>query len=54
MLTKQVEWKHNGKILIRKQFTLMLTWDITIHKSQGSTLELALIDLGTSEKCCGM
>ena len=51
---KQVEWKHNGKTLIRTQFPLMLSWAITIHKSQGRTLELAVIDLGTSEKCCDM
>ena len=32
----------------------MLSWDITIHKSKGRTSELAVIALGTSEKCCGM
>ena len=51
---KQVEWKHNGKTLIWTHFPLVLSWAITIHKSQGRTLELAVIDLGTSEKCCGM
>ena len=45
---KQVEWKHNVKTLIRMQFPLMLSWAITIHKSQRHTLELAEIDLGTS------
>ena len=32
----------------------MLLWAITIHKSQGSTLEMAKNDLGNSEKCAGM
>ena len=27
---------------------------ITIHKSQERTLELGVIDLGTSENCCGI
>ena len=51
---KQVEWKHNGKNLIGTQFSLMLSWTIKIRMSQGHTSELAVIDLGTSEKCCGM
>ena len=51
---KQVEWKQNGKPLIWTQFSLMLSRAITIHKSQGRTLELAVIDLGNSENCCGM
>ena len=51
---KKVEWKHNGKTLIWTHFPLVLSWAITIHKSQGRTLELAVIDLGISEKLCGM
>ena len=51
---KKFEWKHNGNTLIREQFPLMLSWAITIHKSQGGTLDLAVIDLGTSEECCCM
>ena len=35
------------------KFPLMLSWDITIHKYQGRTLEMATIDLGNSEKCAG-
>ena len=37
-----------------KQVERTLSWAITIHKYQGLTLELAVIDLGTGEKCCGM
>ena len=32
----------------------MILWDIKIHKFQGRILELAVIYLGISEKCCGM
>lgn len=36
-----------------KQIPLILAWAITIHKSQGSTLELAEIDIGNSIFECG-
>jgi len=36
-----------------KQIPLMLAWAITIHKSQGSTLELAEIDIGNGIFECG-
>ena len=42
------------KTSIWKRFLLIISWAITIHKSQGRTLELAVIDLGISEKLCGM
>jgi len=49
------EWMNaNGDTMIQKQFPLMLTWAFTIHKSQGKTLDRAVIDLGKAGKCTGM
>lgn len=52
-----VEWKNPSKLnqdFICKQFPLVLSWAFTIHKSQCKTLHRVVIDLGKSEKCCGM
>ena len=51
---KQFEWKHDNLALMKGKFLLMMLWDINIHKSQGSTLETAMIDLGNSKKCACM
>ena len=38
----------------RQQLPLRLAWSITIHKSQGLTLNKAWIDLGTAERVAGL
>ena len=43
-----------GNNLQRIQFPLKLAWSMTIHKSQGLTLEKCWIDLGTSERVAGL
>ena len=40
--------------LSRTQFPLRLRWAMTIHKSQGQTLDAAVIDLGVKEGATGM
>ena len=32
----------------------MLLWDFNMHKAEGKTLDIRVIDLVKSEKCCGM
>jgi len=49
------EWTNaNNDTMIWKQFPLMLSWAFTIHKSQGKTLDRAVINPGKVEKCTGM
>ena len=39
---KRVEWKHGTLTLMPRKFKLILSWDTTIHKSQGLALEMAI------------
>ena len=52
--TVQYEWLGNRKNLILRNSPFILFWAYIIHKYQGKTLDIAIIDLGTSEKCSGM
>lgn len=49
------EWiASSGKQCSRQQMPLRLAWAITIHKSQGQTLDKAVIDIGEKEFACGL
>ena len=51
---KQFEWKHGTLMSIEIKFALMMSWSITIHKYQGHTLEMEIINLGNIKKCAGV
>eukprot|EP00904_Undaria_pinnatifida_P006503 jgi/Undpi1/2983/HiC_scaffold_14.g06360.m1 len=46
-------WQDGGT-QVRTQLPLRLCWAITMRKSQGQTLEKAVIDLGPKEACTGL
>ena len=44
----------NGGTQVRTRLPLRLWWAITMHRSQGQTLEKAVIDWGPQEACTGI
>ena len=51
--TIQYERIDNTNTLMRRQFLLLLYWVYTFRKSQGNTLDLAILYLEESETCSG-
>ena len=47
-------WSNSGVQCSRLQFPLKLAWAVTIHKSQGLTLDKVVIDVGKKEFSCGL
>jgi len=47
-------WEKNGTLCSRTQVPLCLAWAITVHKSQGLTLDKAKIDIGDREFAAGL
>lgn len=50
----QGNFEHKGASCTRTQLPLVLSWAITIHKSQGMTLDKVVIDIGKKEMANGL
>ena len=47
-------WSNSGVQCSRLQLPLKLAWAVTIHKSQGLTLNKVVVDIGKKEFSCGL
>jgi len=54
LLPIHTTWRDQGVDCDRRQFPLTIAYALTIHKSQGLTLEKAVVDIGPKESSVGL